>query len=397
MRTVGMTADAHDSRLLLGGMTPGEFLAQHWQKRPLLIRQAIPGFRSPISAEELADLACEADVESRLILEKDGESPWQLRHGPFAEEDFTTLPETHWTLLVQEMDKHLPAAAELLERFRFIPDWRIDDVMVSFAPLHGSVGPHVDSYDVFLLQAAGRRHWAIDARPERDCTLVPNLDVRILARFEPQQSWVLEPGDMLYLPPGVPHLGTAVGDCQTWSVGFHAPSQIDMLTAMAEHLAASLDPEARYEDPDLTPQQNPGEITPTALARVAALLRSLTGAADPAEWFGCLVTESRSGLEPARPDEPITAEGLRARLRAQPTLQRGAVSRFAYTIRADGGAILFVDGHALHLGPALAFLAPLLCRDRTTPTAELAPALSDAHLTDLLIRLYNEGHVQFPD
>ncbi len=381
---------------LLGGMTAQAFLDQYWQKKPLLISQALPDFVSPLTAEELAGLACEEEVESRLIIEKGAQHPWQLNRGPFSEQDFAALPATHWTLLVQEVNKHVQEAADLLELFRFIPDWRIDDVMVSFAPAHGSVGPHVDSYDVFLLQAAGRRHWAIDTRAGSERTLVPNLDLQILAHFEPEHAWVLEPGDMLYLPPGVPHHGIALDNCQTWSIGFHAPSHADMVMAMAGQLAHRLDPEDHYADPDLKVQDNPGEISPPVLDKTRALVRSIVDRTDPTEWFGCLVTENRSMLVPQPPDEPLDEETFQARLRSQGILYRNDLARFAFATGEDV-TFLFVDGHAHSLPPRLGFVARLLCGHRSVTTADLAPALTDNRLMQLLTGLYNHGYVQLPD
>ena len=184
------------------GLTQQQFLQQYWQKKPLLIRQAFSDFQSPISPDDLAGLACEPEIESRLIEEKGALGPWQVRSGPLTEDDFARLPSTHWTMLVQDVDKHLPELQSLLDPFRFIPDWRRDDLMVSYAPQHGSVGPHTDGYDVFLLQAMGERRWQINDKAMTDAALIEGLDVQILQEFHPDQSWDLQPGDMLYLPPG---------------------------------------------------------------------------------------------------------------------------------------------------------------------------------------------------
>jgi len=381
----------------LGGMPPATFLRDYWQKRPLLIRQAIPGFQSPLTPEELAGLACEADVESRLVLEQTQEGPWQVRHGPFSEHDFHSLPDSHWTLLVQEVNRHVPEATELMDRFCFIPDWRMDDVMVSFAPTGGSVGPHVDHYDVFLVQAQGRRRWGIASAESTDRTLLPDLELGILANFVPEEAWELEPGDMLYLPPGVAHHGVALGACQTWSVGFRAPSLADMLTAAAGHLADRLDPDTRYTDPDLTRQTNPGEITPAALAKVGDLRRVLWDKVDDAEWFGCLVTENHSGPDPEPVPVPVTNAEFRALLQIRGTLHRREGTRFAYASRPNGEALLFVDGHAHPLAPAVGFAAPALCRHRTVYQTALAPGLEDSRLLELLTGLYNQGYVYFTE
>ncbi|HET6567122.1 MAG TPA: cupin domain-containing protein, partial [Rhodothermales bacterium] len=258
---------------LLGGLSPADFLAEYWQKKPLLVRGALPDFESPVSPEDLAGLACEPDVSARLILERGGDYPWQLRHGPFDEQDFADLAPTHWTLLVSEVDRWVPEVAALLDRFRFIPSWRIDDVMISYAPAEGGVGAHVDNYDVFLLQAKGQRRWQIGAGPVQEENLVPDIDIRMLRDFEPEEEWLLAPGDLLYLPPRIAHHGVAVGDCMTYSIGFRAPSYQDILTGFLSYLAEQVDPLARYSDPDLKPQLHPGEIGPSALGKVRALLQ----------------------------------------------------------------------------------------------------------------------------
>ncbi|MFB6273326.1 MAG: cupin domain-containing protein, partial [Salinibacter sp.] len=244
---------------VLGDRSPADFLDTYWQTRPLVVRDALPNFRSPLSPEELAGLACEEDVESRIVLEEGGEHPWELRHGPFLSEDFLELPETHWTLLVQEVDRLIPEVGALLDHFRFLPDWRLDDVMVSYAPTHGTVGPHVDNYDVFLLQGAGHRRWKIGTAPVEDDEIVPGLDVRILADFEADEEFVLGPGDLLYLPPRVAHYGVSTDDaCMTYSIGFRAPRHQDLVANFLQHAVDTIDPDARYSDPDLTPVDHPG-------------------------------------------------------------------------------------------------------------------------------------------
>jgi 50S ribosomal protein L16 3-hydroxylase len=248
----------------LGNLTADEFLRDYWQKQPLLIRNAFENFKSPLTPDELAGLACEEEVESRIILEKDGDKPWQCRYGPFQEQEFEKLPATHWTLLVQECNKHHQDIALLLERFNFIPNWRIDDVMVSYAPQHGSVGPHIDQYDVFLLQGLGRRRWQINAQAVHENDFIPDLDLRILKHFTPDEEWILQPGDMLYLPPGVAHYGVALEECITLSVGLRAPSYADLIGSFIEYQLSHLDSDLfapRYSDPELKRQQHPGEIS----------------------------------------------------------------------------------------------------------------------------------------
>lgn len=203
---------------LLGGLTPAQFMRGYWQKKPLLIRQAIPGVASPVSRDALFELAADYDAESRLITHF--RNKWQLSHGPFEPGSLPAVTRKAWTLLVQGLDLHVDAARALLDRFRFIPDARLDDLMISYATDGGGVGPHFDSYDVFLLQVEGRRRWRVGA--QKDLSLQPDVPLKILENFEPSDEWVLEPGDMLYLPPHIAHDGVAEGECMTCSIGFRA-------------------------------------------------------------------------------------------------------------------------------------------------------------------------------
>lgn len=240
-----------------------DFLDNYWQKKPLLIRNAFANFESLISPEELAGLCCDENVFSRLLIEKDGAKPWQLLHGPFKEEDFLNLPQSHYSLLVSECDKWLAELTDLVDQFDFIPQWRIDDLMISYAPEHGSVGPHLDQYDVFLLQAQGQRHWHIQSTDTLDDSIVDGLDVAILERFRHDEDWVLNPGDMLYLPPGVAHHGIALNPCMTYSMGFRTPSSKEMLEGMINTLSHnhSLNDSSRYSDPQLDTKRHKAQIT----------------------------------------------------------------------------------------------------------------------------------------
>ena len=214
----------------LGDISIETFIAEYWHKKPLLIRQAFPDFEAPVTPDELAGLACESKVESRLLIENPDSGDWQLKHGPFEESLFSELPKEHWTLLVQGVDHWVPEAADFIEQFRFIPSWRLDDLMISYAAKGGGVGPHYDNYDVFLLQVGGQRRWEVGGLHDQDREFLPGKPVRILSHWEPEQSWVLNPGDMLYLPPRVGHNGVAVSDdCVTYSVGYRAPQNGDML------------------------------------------------------------------------------------------------------------------------------------------------------------------------
>ena len=245
---------------LLGGLSPHAFMRQHWQKKPLLIRQAIPGMQPLIAREALFELAQQHDVESRLVRGNGLAEPWQLQHGPFKRRQLPPLSRSCWTLLVQGVDLQVDAMAALRDRFRFLPDARLDDVMVSFATEGGGVGPHVDSYDVFLLQAHGRRRWRIG--PQKNIRLKEGEPLKILAEFKPTHTWVLEPGDMLYLPPHYAHEGVAVGECMTYSMGFKAETMHGLAGALMARLADQepFGHDHRYADPQALPAKRPANI-----------------------------------------------------------------------------------------------------------------------------------------
>ena len=378
---------------LLGDRSPAEFLDTYWQKRPLLVRDALPDFRSPLSPQELAGLACEDGVESRLVLEEGGEHPWELRHGPFASEDFLDLPETHWTLLVQEVDRLIPEVGALLDRFRFLPDWRLDDIMVSYAPTHGTVGPHIDNYDVFLLQGAGHRRWQIGTEPMEKEEIVPDLDVRILADFEPDEEFVVGPGDLLYLPPRMAHHGVSTDDaCMTYSVGFRAPQHQDLAARFLQHAIDTLDPDARYSDPDLAPVDHPGELHEAARQKVRALLRSLVEDDTSIDrWFGQYLTQPDRSREAVPPEMPISAAELTEALRAGRGLRHGPVARIAFIDHEDGSATLFANGEAVDLDSDLAYAAPLVSGREQIPADDLTPHLEDDAFVDLVASLVNDG------
>lgn len=258
---------------LLNNLTAAQFLAEYWQKKPLLIRQAIPNFAGLLDANELAGLACEEDVQARIIQCKNAK--WSVKQGPFAERDFAKLPERDWTLLVQGVNHFLPEAADLLAQFNFIPTARLDDLMVSYAPDGGGVGPHLDSYDVFLLQGSGQRHWKIST--QSDTSLIEDAPIRILKHFETEQEWTLEAGDMLYLPPQVAHWGTAVGDdCMTYSIGFRAPKTQELAHEFLSYLQDHLALDGMYQDPDLALQAHPAEISPQMVSKVSDMLQNIT-------------------------------------------------------------------------------------------------------------------------
>lgn len=336
------------------GMPPETFLRDYWQKRPLLIRNAFPGYAAPIAPEDLAGLACEDGVLARLIEHDKARDGWTVRHGPFAEEDFPGLPDHDWTLLVQDVDKWDADLRALLPHFDFLPRWRIDDIMVSFAATGGSVGAHVDQYDVFLLQAQGHRRWQIDASPAPSLDFRNDVDIKLLREFHPTHDWVLGPGDMLYLPPGVPHHGVAETPCLTFSVGMRAPAVAELLGDYADTLAADAPDELRYADPDLALPADATEIDEAAMARVEAALRRLR-MDDPdrfGDWFGAFITTYRSAVQPAPDDDAPPRAALEQMLVAGGRLWRHPWSRMAWRRARRGGpgaARLYAGGtaHAL--------------------------------------------------
>ncbi|MEX5560318.1 cupin domain-containing protein [Pseudomonas rhodesiae] len=379
---------------LLGGITAREFLRDYWQKKPLLIRQAIPDFESPIDADELAGLALEEEVESRLVIEH-GERPWELRRGPFAEDAFSTLPEREWTLLVQAVDQFVPEVAELLEQFRFLPSWRIDDVMISFAAPGGSVGPHFDNYDVFLLQAQGKRNWKIGQMCSSESPLLQHADLRILAEFEESAEWVLEPGDMLYLPPRLAHFGVAEDDCMTYSVGFRAPSAAEVLTHFTDFLAQYLTDEERYTDADAQPVSDPHQIQSDALDRLKSLLAEhMSDERMLLTWFGQFMTEPRYPELVA--GEELGEEDFVASLQDGAILVRNPSARMAWS-EVDDDVLLFASGQSRYLPGKLRELLKMICSADALHAENLGPWLADEDGRDLLCELVKQGSLGFAD
>ena len=368
-------------------MPPARFLRDYWQKYPLLIRAAFPHFHNAISPEDLAGLACAEATLARIVIREPKRDRWTLRNGPFGESDFAKLPEAHWTLLVQDVDKWDMDVAALLDAFAFIPSWRVDDVMVSYAADGGGVGPHVDQYDVFLVQGTGRRRWRISVDPHARKDFRDDAELKLLREFDPTHDWILEPGDALYLPPGVPHEGTGVGECMTFSVGMRAPSQAELLLDFAEFMAEPLGEEARYVDAGLRPARRAGEIDAAALVRVRAALPHFSdvGNATMLRWFGVFITLYRSAHTAAPPQRTLTPAQLAAKLPKARAL-RNPFSRFAWA-RNGRSAMLFVAGECHTCSVAL---GRALCARRDFDGAALARLGEYGTLTTLV----NDGHLR---
>ena len=379
---------------LLGGLTPRQFLRDYWQKKPLLVRQAFPDFESPLSPDELAGLSLEDCVESRLIIEH-GAQPWELRRGPFAEDSFSQLPERDWTLLVQAVDQFVPEVAELLEHFRFLPSWRIDDVMISYAAPGGGVGPHFDNYDVFLLQGHGHRRWRIGQMCDSDSALLDHPDLRILADFQQTDEWLLAPGDMLYLPPRLAHYGIAEDDCMTYSVGFRAPSASEVLVHFTDFVAQFLPDEERYADADLQPGGESQQIQADALQRLRGLLNQhLQDDRLLMAWFGQFMTEPR--YPELLQGEDLQASQLQQALDEGAMLVRNPSARLAWAELGDE-LMLFASGQGRLLGGELRELLQLLCQAPALHADNLAPWLQQEEAHTLLLELIKQGSLEFAD
>ncbi|MBF8675000.1 cupin domain-containing protein [Pseudomonas fulva] len=379
---------------LLGGITAREFMRDYWQKKPLLVRQAFPDFISPIDPDELAGLALEDEVESRIVLEH-GAHPWEMRRGPFNEDTFAELPEKDWTLLVQAVDQFVPEVAELLENFRFLPSWRIDDVMISFATPGGSVGPHFDNYDVFLLQGHGQRNWKIGQMCDSDSALLEHSDLRILADFEQSDEWTLEPGDMLYLPPRLAHYGVAVDDCLTYSVGFRAPSAAEVLTHFTDFLGQFLPDEERYSDADAQPVSDPHQIQHDALDRLKALLDKHMGDKDLLlTWFGQFMTEPRYPEQIV--GEALSEQELLNALQQGAILIRNPSARMAWS-EFESDLLLFASGRSCPLPGKLRDLLKLVCAADALHSENLGQWLQDEDALMLIQQLVKQGSLGFAD
>jgi len=365
---------------LLGGITPEVFLAEYWQKKPLLVRQALPGFGDWLDRDSLSALALRDDAESRLVRFIRGQC--LLDHGPFEADDLAGLPKKNWSLLVSGVNHFLPAADALLHAFDFIPLARLDDLMVSFAPPGGGVGPHFDSYDVFLIQGQGRRRWEISA--QTDLEVLDGAPLRILKRFHPEQSWELEPGDMLYLPPQYAHNGVALSDCMTWSVGFRVPTAEDMVGNFLNHLQDTLTPTGIYSDPDLKRPRHPAEIPGTMLDQVAAMLKAIRWDKHTVEDFlGRYLSEPKSHIFFDPPERPMKAAAF-AKAVARHGLRLDPRSQLLFR-----GHHYYMNGECLTATPAAgACLRTLADRRRLSATTvydDLLPQLHEWYVAGFLL------------
>lgn len=366
---------------LLGGLTPQQFLRDYWHKKPLLIRQAIPQFKPLFSREELSDMARREDVESRLITHFG--TRWNMQKGPIGQTP--PFKKKGWTMLVQGVNLHDDAADALMQQFRFLPDARLDDLMISYATDGGGVGPHFDSYDVFLLQAYGQRRWRIG--PQKDLTLVEGMPLKILKNFQPEQEFVLEPGDMLYLPPHYAHDGIAVGECMTYSIGFRAPSFQELGEAFLQFMADSIELPGRYADADLAPTRKPAELDNAMLSRVAGTLQNIKFTKeDVAIFLGEYLSEPKPNVYFDSPTRALTPAAF-LKQAGKRGVKLSRKTRMLYR-----GRHVFINGESLVAGPADKAKIVKLADQRTLTPEDVLGASPDVQ--EALLVWYEDGWLQ---
>lgn len=370
---------------LLGNLSVNEFLRDYWQKKPLLIRGALPEFNGLLSPKQTIELACSDDVQARLVTQPEGR--FELQHSPFTARDFKGLSKLPWTVLVQGLNHHLPEAAELLKHFDFIPHTRLDDLMVSYAPRGGGVGPHFDSYDVFLLQGLGHRRWQISTQADR--TLIEGAPLRILKNFKVEQEWVLAPGDMLYLPPHCAHNGVAEDDCMTYSIGFRTPAYQELAEQFLIYLQDRICVEGMYADPDLKTQQHPSEISAAMLRQVEQAIRQVRwDKEDVANFLGCYLSEPKPHIFFEPPEPPLAEKKFIKAIR-----ERGLALDLKSQLLCHGNDV-FMNGEATPgVGGDYELLRELADRRALPPLAGCSGAASE-ELCGLLYEWYLDGYLR---
>ncbi len=365
---------------ILAGLSVRAFLRRHWQKKPLLARQALPRYGACVTRDVLFALARRDDVQSRIISHKGGR--WQVAGGPFSKRQLARLPVRNWTLLVQGVNQVLPAAQDLLQEFAFIPYSRLDDVMVSYAPPGGGVGPHFDSYDVFLLQLAGTRRWRVSS--QRDLALIDNAPIRVLRNFRPEREWLLAPDDMLYLPPRCAHDGVAVDHCVTASVGFRAPSAQELGARFLEFLQDELVLEGIYRDPELQMQHRPARIGSDMLHKIRSMLSRIDWrGGDILRFLGQYLTEPKPHVLFTPAARPLAAAAFARRV-----AQRG-VRLDLKTQMLFRGRQVFINGERCQVGRVAIRLLTRLADHRRLA----APLALDAEAVHWLYQWYRAGYI----
>lgn len=379
-------------------ISPEEFLGTYWQKKPLLLKNAFPEFKDPLSPEELAGLACEEEIEARLVFNEN--DTWRLKPGPFTEQDFTTLPEHDWTLLVQAVDHWFPAVKQLLNSISFIPGWRLDDVMVSYATKNAGVGPHFDYYDVFIIQGMGQRRWRLGQCCDNNSPLRQDAELKILETFIPHEEFTLKAGDALYIPPGLAHHGIALNDSMSYSIGFRAPSYAELLSQFAARLCAELTEDQRYSDPDLSDskvQPNLSEISHASLAKAKSLIQTYFQNTENFEQeveqsFAQTMTQRKYPELTYLPDSEFNPETLKTALKQGLLLEKHPAARFAF-YEKENTLFLFVDGTGFDFPVnenEIDKLVLELCDTRKV-CIDSQTFLNSTDCLNLVCKLYNQG------
>lgn len=383
--------DANTPLPWLGGLTASDFLRDYWQQKPLLVRNAFPELAYRLADEDLMELAGEEGVEARLVLEK-GRTPWELRRGPFTAKDFKALPATHWTLLVQAVDHYLPALSDYLAKFDFLPAWRIDDIMVSYAVEGGSVGPHYDQYDVFLIQGFGNRRWQLGQQCDEHSPRVEGTPLRILTGIDVHFDEVVNPGDLLYLPPGMAHYGVAQNACTTYSVGFRAPVLAHLLERVVDAALERAGSNRLFADRGRGPAMQPGALTDADLEALRSqVLTLLDDRVALREALAPFLSEPKYDDYEPQGEEMSLAE-IREALDGGAFLRRDPASRMVYTLQGDTLHELFINGRKEWFPPAAADFARLLADQRRTTAGQLAPWLANEDAVHWLADQMASGH-----
>ena len=390
----------HDHPLIplshLGDLSVTEFLSDYWQKKPVCIRNGVAFQEALIAVDELAGLALEPEVESRLIENNGDVKDWQVIHGPLVEADFNKERDFPWTLLVQGVDCFVPQVHDFLARFRFVPSWRLDDIMISYATQGAGVGAHFDRYDVFLSQGQGQRQWQIGGTCNENSALMAHDQLCLLQNFDVHQEFILNPGDLLYIPPLIAHKGVAMSDaCVTYSVGFRSPSYGDVLASFADERSTDISADLRLKDQGFAPKS--GEISAKDIAVLMQLMQAQITPENVAQWFGKHSTEAKyPALDMS--EEAMDQTELEAIIKdGYGVLRVSEGVRLAYTWQGDGGLTLFVQGEALPCPPDATVFIEAIVNQWVLEVENIAPLLAHDAAKAMLLILHNQGYLYFAD
>ncbi|KZZ13130.1 hypothetical protein A3750_04310 [Oleiphilus sp. HI0079] len=387
---------ANQALTLLGGLSAEQFLADYWQQKPLLIRGALPHFESPVTPDDLAGLSLEDDVESRIIIEQREDKHWILEQGPFNEETFAQLDSANWTLLVQQLDAWVPQVQTLKRQFNFIPDWRVDDVMASYAPKGGSVGPHFDFYDVFLVQAYGSRKWKLGQWCDQNTATRNDTQLSILKDFKTNDEWVLHPGDILYVPPRLAHFGVAENDCITLSVGFRAPRKLELLSSFTHYICEqeSAAENSFFSDPKRKRANNPAALEKQDREALKKLLLSAIESDQAFDrWLGEYLSEPKNSAILIPDEGLIDAHQIAEQIYQAEMIYKNEGSRFLY-IEQNNAVILFTDGCSTELDLEHLTFVQYLCSEDEYDAQTLLTFCNKVETKELVAMLLKNGSIQ---